>query len=57
MGESALKNCITMEDGTMYCWAEDDKSFYEVNKKKVGINEMPKEAVLRLVDLIKGRAL
>jgi hypothetical protein len=54
MSVTVEKDCVTMSDGTMYCWDKDDECCYVLNKKKVGIHEMPEEAVLRLLKLTRG---
>jgi len=50
----AGKNCITLKDGTMYCWDSDDKCCYILNKKKVGIRDVPEEALVQLLNLGHG---
>jgi hypothetical protein len=55
MSVTVDKDCVTMDDGTMFCWDRDDKCCYALHKKKVGIREMPEEAVVRLLELVQGQ--
>jgi hypothetical protein len=51
MSVTVDRDCVTMPDGTMYCWDRDDKCCYLLNKKKVGIRDIPEEAIVRLLEL------
>jgi len=51
MSVTVDRDCVTMPDGTMYCWDNDEKCCYVLNKKKIRIHDMPEEAVFRLLEL------
>lgn len=50
----ADKNCVTLKDGTMYCWDSDNNCGYVLNKKKVGLRDIPEEALVQLLNMARG---
>jgi hypothetical protein len=38
----------------MYCWDSDNNCGYVLNKKKVGLRDIPEEALVQLLNMARG---
>jgi len=49
-----VRKSLEGADGTTYVWDSKDKCCYVINKKKVGIHDIPEEVVVQLLDLARS---
>jgi len=55
MSVTVDKDCITLKDGNMLCWDDDDKCYYVLTKKKVDVSDVLPKDLTRLVAHLSGQ--